>query len=546
MMANTVTGRPRTADTGDGSNVSSLIDDNHDDACDIGRNSDSLPQHIKVYIEEELLRTTPDLDQVQIITNVKTFRSAQQQIYLVKLSSSNVGQGKRNDTVSMSSSEKSATRRTLEDALHQGNDYIVIKIWTGTSRWWNCHHIETTSPLSTISPKNEEEGMAFKNDMAQQEISGYQAAYEVFTSIQNEVLAECSSTAATINSTIRIPRILYTCINCGTSHPPWCIMEYVGQHSLNFYNHRSVIQYDTSYMDAMIPIRKEYGFDEPHLRWGRLPTHLCVPYTLQLLNSFVIPLHVYYFIHIHGRRSNEIQLPTNQMKIYNFGTVIELLKSKCTQYIEPNLPPLSDNDFEATIVQEASQILQTAIERLYHDEIMSSSMQNLPPVLCHMDLQPQNLIFGTTSLPSSKICSDYYRHEGNGKRSTASSQKLSGCQLLSVLDWEEAAYADPRFELILLCRKVCANREQADYIWRYYSDLINEKLASYEGGHRIQLGAITPWLKLEAVHSITTMLLECVAGGGRGDRGVGQQNSNGKMASSPLAKMKREFHRLHS
>ncbi|NJM93456.1 MAG: DUF2851 family protein, partial [Cytophagales bacterium] len=71
-------------------------------------------------------------------------------------------------------------------------------------------------------------------------------------------------------------------------------------------------------------------------------------------------------------------------------------------------------------------------------------------------------------------------------------------------DWEETAYADPRFELLLLCRKVCANREQADFIWQYYSNQINICLTHDDGYDVIQLGSITPWLKLEAIHSITT------------------------------------------
>jgi aminoglycoside phosphotransferase (APT) family kinase protein len=86
-----------------------------------------------------------------------------------------------------------------------------------------------------------------------------------------------------------------------------------------------------------------------------------------------------------------------------------------------------------------------------------------------MDCQPQNMIF--------------YRSE-------------SETHVSSVLDWEEAAYADPRFELILLGRKVCANREQADIIWKTYEDECQT------------LGDIEPWLRLETLHSIITLVLQ--------------------------------------
>jgi hypothetical protein len=35
----------------------------------------------------------------------------------------------------------------------------------------------------------------------------------------------------------------------------------------------------------------------------------------------------------------------------------------------------------------------------------------------------------------------------------------------AVLDWEEAADGDPRFEPLLLGRKLCANEEQARTVW---------------------------------------------------------------------------------
>jgi hypothetical protein len=69
------------------------------------------------------------------------------------------------------------------------------------------------------------------------------------------------------------------------------------------------------------------------------------------------------------------------------------------------------------------------------------------------------------------------------------------------LDWEDAAIADPRFELLLLGRKVCANREQAEELWKLYS-------SSHHTTTPIAIGPLGPWLQLETIHSIVTLLLQ--------------------------------------
>ena len=86
-------------------------------------------------------------------------------------------------------------------------------------------------------------------------------------------------------------------------------------------------------------------------------------------------------------------------------------------------------------------------------------------------------------------------------------------RISSVLDWEEAAYADPRFELLMLCRKVCANREQAEVVWNTYEQEYN----SGDNNKTLKLGPLQPWLELETVHSISTLLMQSMdlLGGGR-------------------------------
>jgi hypothetical protein len=71
--------------------------------------------------------------------------------------------------------------------------------------------------------------------------------------------------------------------------------------------------------------------------------------------------------------------------------------------------------------------------------------------------------------------------------------------VVSILDCEEAALADPRFDILMICRKVCANRQQATYVLERYSSL-----CSIESS----MNPIKPSLKLESVHSIITLLLQ--------------------------------------
>jgi hypothetical protein len=135
-------------------------------------------------------------------------------------------------------------------------------------------------------------------------------------------------------------------------------------------------------------------------------------------------------------------------------------------------------------------------------------MKDLAPVLVHMDLQPQNLIFRRNARTDERAIDD----------DTPDSDSAT---IFSVLDWEDTAWADPRFELLLLCRKVCANRQQAERIWSEYDTAMiiteEEEVESSNSNCRVHhhekqnvhsLGPIDPWLQLETVHSVTTILLQ--------------------------------------
>jgi hypothetical protein len=168
----------------------------------------------------------------------------------------------------------------------------------------------------------------------------------------------------------------------------------------------------------------------------------------------------------------------------------------------------SDNSTIGNLVSTLCQCIETLSTESNRCCWLNS--KSLTPALCHMDLQPQNLI----------LC--------RRKRDVYSVNIVP--HVSSVLDWEEACYADPRFEVLVMGRKVCASRQQAERLWDHYSQYLKEK-------HRLEVGPIEPWLKLEATHSITTLLMQSMdlVGGGR---------SPWESKPDLLGKIKREFCRL--
>jgi len=143
---------------------------------------------------------------------------------------------------------------------------------------------------------------------------------------------------------------------------------------------------------------------------------------------------------------------------------------------------------------QAIGVLDQCVRQLEQEVTNSSAelaLNPLPFVLVHMDCQPQNLIFAKKPGPDTERGIPY-----------------ANLQLSSVLDWEEAAFADPRFELLLLGRKVCANMQQAQALWDMYQQHSWRSKC-------IHLGPIHPWLRLETVHSLSTLLLQSMNQGGR-------------------------------
>jgi hypothetical protein len=370
-----------------------------------------------------------------LVSNVRQAKSAQQRVLILQC---NNNDGDCSSTPSDSSEWKRA--------LQTGQNRIVVRIWKGSARWWNLHSNEPGTGVVR---------------MARAEVAGYRMA--------RNALAETA---------LHIPTILYFSHDKDTvqnyADPPWAILSYVGPESIFFDGDQRV--HDTRWADCMVKIRREFGFDEPHPRWGRVPEDQCLQYSLMILDEFVIPMHDCFFSkndrsqqldwsHLGRTRDDQTEIP------YQYLDMVQLYQTACSRLIAA-MSALPEKD---TKLETAIDALEVCLERL-RKTTTTNRIPNVPPVLCHMDCQPQNLIF---------VCDK-----------DEQSQDIS-----SVLDWEEAAYADPRFELLLLCRKVCANSEQAKTLWRRYFEYMSQ---TYD----LDMGPMEPWLQLETVHSITTLLLQ--------------------------------------
>lgn len=386
---------------------------------------------------------------------IREAKSAQQQVFIVALSSS-------------SCHPPCSLPPIWQEALESGRHNIVIRIWKGSARWWNLH---SSHAVSEFNESADEPAVLL---LARAEIAGYRVA-------RDALLLE--------GGQAEIPKVLYFSHDDHDSveKQPWAIMSYVGPENAFFDEQRVP---SSEWMDGMVKNRPEFGFDEPHPRWGRVPVDDCLDYVFHVLERFTIPLHRYFLLNEDGKVKHATKPRT-------YNDMVKLYEKAHDKIVQE----LQDAPLDKTQTKMVNT-LGLCIQRLAQE----TDVKNLPPVLCHMDCQPQNLIF--------------YRQEDNTLP-----------QLHSVLDWEEAAFADPRFEILLLCRKVCANQSQADAVWEFYTKELH-KIDS-----RLTVGPIDPWLKLETVHSITTLVLQSMnlLNGGRAPWEARQDL---------LRKLEREYQRL--
>ena len=296
---------------------------------------------------------------------------------------------------------------------------------------------------------------------------------------------------------------------------------------------------------TMIKVRHEFGFNEPHPRHGRVPTDECLDYAIMILQNVVIPIQTYFFmlgsdlslddyddasILKCSRYSNTVG--TNLTSIGWNNSTQDQTAEKPFQYHDMIVVYLhalhrliskthdGNNENDETKDKRTSFLLQMMDECINAlgcewEEYDGGIPPPLPPVLCHMDLQPQNLAFGHIESTNGFSCS-------NIESNDSSNHSTNDCSVVTVMDWEEACYADPRFELLLMCRKVLANHEQAEKLWQSYSRCVKQlsTLFTSKSNKDIkqwEVGPLDPWLKLESVHSICTLLLQSMnlLGGGR-------------------------------
>ena len=377
-----------------------------------------------------------------------------------------------------------------------------------------------------------------------------------------------------VETKVCIPTVVY--FQQDNIKNPWGLFSFVGQDSIDVNPMRKNQQKDDDsnqewvvceeFIHNMVKIRHEFGFDEPHPRHGRVHTDQSLDYALHVMDTVILPLHsaffdcycnkninnsasislkekddgrkqsfstsdfqqhpllqddghdlemINYFLTQSPCNKNKFKEDKNQTdtKACRYGDMVELyqvimshLKKEMTSSTfsnsmnQPNQPDCIKKINHR--MNAALKILDKCVLllQLESKELRCCGKNNhLPAVLCHIDLQPQNMI----------LCRNIQSRNSNEIP-----------RIFSVLDWEESCYADPRFELLLLCRKVVATRSQANAIWEKYDLFIQKRFGESFKNNQLErnkslLGSIEPWLKLETVHSLITLFMQGMNLGGR-------------------------------
>ena len=417
----------------------------------------------------------------------------------------------------VSSRSRYAPARRMLAALRRGGNRLVLREWKGSASWWNLNsNLSLCGADGGAHRRGSDDSGCTTLSMARAEVAGYRLARVCTSDLPPSRTDDAPSIPEVVcfshdeNSDIQLVDELTTL----QIDPPWALMEYfdndvertgtvadpivvrvdssldigidfnVGEH------HSQQIAKWTRckhYPDTMVKVRHEFGFDEPHPRHGRVPESECFDYGMMVLRDAVMPIHCQFFTtrpergdSFFGEFLPHIAISEEGvMRPFQYQDVVNI----CQRAYEQLSSTVQDERMKAYV-----EMLGTCIDALKCE--WSGDFNGKPPllpaVLCHMDLQPQNLVF----------CRD---------------KSDAVCRIQSITDWEEACYADPRFEVLLICRKVLADLNQAEKLWHIYSDRVK--------GLRNDLivGPLGPWLRLETVHSICTLLLQAsdLLGGGR-------------------------------
>ena len=479
------------------------------------------------------------------ISSIKELPSAQQQMYELAVSNVSIEASgepsvesgckyiKTRDCISISfpasapsASETNNSQALLMSfikALERSSNKLIIRRWKRGACWWNCN-INNEKLISfargcscvhsdVTHPPEEDHLTTLK--MAKAEVDGYRLSR----------LALKDS-----DSHVQIAEVLYfshdercpTALNIASSSSsyengerkdrndfiePWAVLSYYSDSDatvIRDLNQKPCYHYPTT----MIKTRYEFGFDEPHPRHGRVPINESLDYVKLILRDFVYPLQSYFFLNDMDGLEREltslswVDSTNSTTQPFQYLDMVSLYSSALNSI--RNSTNFNSKDEKTTSMLDMLKKCVTMLQDEW-DQLSSSA---LPAVLCHMDLQPQNLAFS-------------HANKQHDTTNGCTTHDPDACHVAAVMDWEEACYADPRFELILLCRKVLANRVQAEIIWQSYSDKIQSWRYELMTKHRRHVdwmvGPIEPWLKLECVHSLCTLFFQFLDrfGGGR-------------------------------
>jgi len=417
-----------------------------------------LEDDVTEYISQfQTLLTNITCNEYRIVA-VAQLKSAQQRVLLLKL--------KHCPPQESMQTYDHELRQTFEEAIKDGDCHLVLRIWKGSARWWDLNSKMNSSCL----------------ELAKSEVSGYELARSILDSRLHPRDPFIK---------MRIPKVLY--FQSSQSSSPWAVFSYVNS-ICNFVREHADYRNWTiadDFIMNMVKVRHEFGFLEPHPRHGRVSLKDSLQYALNLLDSIVIPIHLQFFVqdrmndshvktliaghHVPDRHTSKTPAPIT------YERMIDLYENNLRELICTSEKHNDDR------IKEILHVLDTCVQSLRTETL---KINHLPPTLCHCDLQPQNAIF----------C-----REG---------QTLNDVpHVVSILDWEEAAIADPRFEIMLICRKVVANHEQALVVWNYYHDCLKTRFSDLADA----FGPLEPWLKLEGVHALLTLCMQVMdmQGGGR-------------------------------
>jgi thiamine kinase-like enzyme len=430
------------------------------------------------------------------LTQCDEMKSAQQRVFIIKVQvSSNHRHSNKehpNDNLKCISSLSNTGKKILQ-AIQKSNGLLVLRIWKAGARWWNL----------TCNAKDE------CTKLANSEVAGYKLARVAFECFNENYQIHHQS----CGPRIIIPEVLYFFDGTagreiagddedGVVHGhqpschPWALFSHAKEERNIVPKKGDTCADQYSFCDEfivnMVKVRREFGFDEPHPRHGRVCVDHALEYAMHVLEDVIIPMHtVFWTTENLQRMMEDIHTLNLHNNVYSHGkgvTYEDMVKlyhlhiQKLQMKIKNEEPQhLHNNNEMHSLVQSLEDFVSRLL--LYETKVVEDCP--LPCTLCHLDLQPQNMI----------LCKSKSKSQDKPLRRNIP-------WIVSILDWEESCYADPRFELLLLCRKVVANRSQADKLWHHYSAYVEERFPT------TKVGPIEPWLRLESVHSLLTMCLQ--------------------------------------